>query len=308
MKRRTFIAGLGSAAAWPVVAPAQQPAVPVIGWLSAGSPSLGLEFQAAFLKGLSEAGYVEGPNVAIAYRWAEGHNDRLPALAADLVRRRVAAIRTIGIPPTAAAKAETATIPIVFSGGFDPVAVGFVASLARPGGNLTGVTSLAVELAPKRLELLHELVPTATSVALLVDPANPVSAETQWREFQQAARILGLEPHLLSASSERDIETVFTTVAQLRAGGLMSYGDNSLAVSSRLTGGFIGRILKMLWGGSGEHISIAALSDAMEPRHDETQNQDCERFQPMSRPAGYGRDIDRGDRRNSVIMQTFLRG
>ena len=283
MRRRTFIAGLGSAAAWPVVAPAQQPAVPVIGWLSAGSPSLGLEFQAAFLKGLSEAGYVEGRNVAIAYRWAEGHNDRLPALAADLVRRRVAAIRTIGIPPTAAAKAETATIPIVFSGGFDPVAVGFVASLARPGGNLTGVTSLAVELAPKRLELLHELVPTATSVALLVDPANPVSAETQWREFQQAARILGLEPHLLSASSERDIETVFTTVAQLRAGGLviantslfilraeqlgaltlrhavptiftsrefaaagglMSYGDNSLAVSSRLTGGFIGRILK----------------------------------------------------------------
>jgi putative tryptophan/tyrosine transport system substrate-binding protein len=283
MKRREFVAGFGSALAWPVTARAQQPAAPVIGFLGAGSPGLNSDPMRAFLKGLSETGYVEGRNVAIDYRWAEEHNDRLPALAADLVRRRVAAIRTIGIPPTAAAKAATATIPIVFSGGFDPVAVGFVASLARPGGNLTGVTSLAVELAPKRLELLHELVPTATSIALLVDPANPVSAETQWRGFQQAARILGLEPYLLNASSDGDFETVFANLARLRAGalvigntslfvlragqlgaltlrhamptiftshefaaagGLMSYGDNSLAVSSHLAGSYIGRILK----------------------------------------------------------------
>jgi putative tryptophan/tyrosine transport system substrate-binding protein len=282
VKRREFIAGLGGAAACPFVARAQQPALPVIGHLGAGSPRQYSDSMRAFLKGLSETGYVEGRNVAIDYRWAEEHNDRLPALAADLVGRRVAVIRAIGIPAIAAAKAATATIPIVFSGGFDPVAVGFVASLARPGGNLAGVTSLAIELAPKRLELLHELVPTATSIALLVDPANPVSAETQWRGFQKAARILGLEPHLLNASNERDFETVFATAAQLRAGGLviantslfvlragqlgaltlrhamptiftsrefaaagglMSYGDNSLAVLSRLVGSYIGRIL-----------------------------------------------------------------
>jgi putative ABC transport system substrate-binding protein len=283
MRRRTFIAGLG-AAAWPLAARAQQSGMPVVGFLAASSPDLYLDRMRAFRQGLSEEGYIEGRNVAIEYRWAEDHNDRLPALAADLVRSRVAAIFAFGIPPTAAAKAATATIPIVFTGGFDPVAVGFVASLARPGGNLTGVTSLGIELAPKRLELLHELVPTATSIALLVDPANPLSAETQWRGFQEAARILGLEPHLLSASSERDFETVFATVTQLRAGGLviantgllniraeqlgaltlrhavpaifqsrefaaagglMSYGDNSnLAVSSRLAGSYIGRILK----------------------------------------------------------------
>jgi putative tryptophan/tyrosine transport system substrate-binding protein len=289
MRRREFIGGLGSAVAvWPVEGRAQQPTMPVIGVLSSSrssaSPSgLRSDFTRAFLNGLSEAGYVEGRNVAIEYRSAEERNDRLPALAADLVRHRVAAIRTLGIPATAAAKAATATIPIVFTGGFDPVAVGFVASLARPGGNLTGVTSLSLELAPKRLELLHALVPTATSIALLVDPTNPASAETQWRGFQQAARILGLEPHLLNASSGRDLENVFATLTQPRAGGLviantslfltraeqlgaltlhhavptiftsrefaaaggmMSYGDNSLAVSSHLAGSYIGRVLK----------------------------------------------------------------
>ena len=221
MRRGQFIAGLGSAAACPLVARAQQRAMPVIGFLSASSPGLSSDRMPEFLEGLGETGYVEGRNVAIEYRWAEEHNDRLPALAADLVRSRVAVIIAFGIPPTAAGKAATASIPIVFTGGFDPVAVGFVASLARPGGNLTGVTSLAVELAPKRLELLHELVPTATSIALLVDSANPISAETQWSGFQQAARILGLEPHLLNASSERDFETVFATATQLQAGGLV---------------------------------------------------------------------------------------
>jgi putative ABC transport system substrate-binding protein len=283
MRRRTFIAGLGSAVAWPVVARAQQPGMPVIGWLGGTSPDLYLDSIRAFRQGLSEAGFMEGRNVAVEYRWAEEHNDRLPALAADLVRSRVAAIVAAGIPAVAAAKEATTTIPIVFTGGFDPVAVGFVASLARPGGNLTGVTSLALELVPKRLELLHKLMPTATSVALLVDPANPVSAETQWRLFQEAARILGLESHLLKASSERDFESAFATVAQLRAsglvianaglhitragqlgaltlryavptifqsrefaaaGGLMSYGDSDNIAGSRLAGSYVGRILK----------------------------------------------------------------
>jgi putative tryptophan/tyrosine transport system substrate-binding protein len=219
MKRRDFITGLVGAVAWPLAAGAQQPKVPVIGVLS--TLRSGSYVPPAFFQGLDQAGYVEGRNFVIEYRRAEEHNDRLPALAADLVRSRVAAIIAFGIPSTAAAKAATVTIPIVFTGGFDPVAVGFVASLARPGGNLTGVTSLALELVPKRLELLHQLVSTATSIALLVDPANPISAETQWRVFQKAARILGLEPHLLNASSERDFETVFAAVTQLRAGGLV---------------------------------------------------------------------------------------
>jgi putative tryptophan/tyrosine transport system substrate-binding protein len=283
MRRREFIAGLGSAVAWPLGARAQQGAMPVIGFLSSSSPGVATGSMRWFLEGLRDTGYVEGRNVAFEYRWAEEHNDRLPVLAADLVRSRVSAIFAGGVPSVAAAKAATATIPIVFTGGFDPVAVGFVASLARPGGNLTGVTSLTVELAPKRLELLHVLAPMATSIALLVDPANPVSAETQWKGFQDAARILGLEPHLINASSERDFENVFATVAQLRAGGLviantslflvraeqlgaltlrhavptifesgvfaaagglMSYGDNNFAVSSRLAGIYVGRILK----------------------------------------------------------------
>jgi putative ABC transport system substrate-binding protein len=238
----------------------------------------------AFRQGLSVEGFIEGRNVAIEYRWAERHNDRLPSLAADLVRSRVAAIFAFGILSTAAAKAATATIPIVFAGGFDPVALGFVASLARPGGNLTGVTTLANELAPKRLELLHEIMPTASSIALLVDPTNPVSAETQWRGFQEAARVLGLMPHLLNASSEGDFETAFATVTRLRigglviantalfiaraeqlgaltfrhaiptifqsrefamTGGLMAYGDNSNFVAlSRVAGSYVGQILK----------------------------------------------------------------
>jgi putative ABC transport system substrate-binding protein len=286
MRRREFIAGFGSAAAWPLAARAQQRAMPVVGYLNAiRSAALNSErLLIAFRQGLGEAGFVEGRNVAIEYRSAEEQNDRLPALAADLVRRRVAAIFAVGIPATAAAKAATSTIPIVFIGGFDPVAVGFTASLARPGGNLTGVTSLGVELAPKRLELLHELLPTTASIALLVDPANPVSADTQWRGMQAAAATLGLQPHILNASSEQDFENAFATLAQLRAGGLvisntglfntradqlgalalrhavptifqsrdfaaagglMSYGETSaLTISSHLAGSYVGRILK----------------------------------------------------------------
>ena len=176
---------------------------------------------AAFLKGLSETGYVDGRNVAIEYRWAEGRNDRLPAMAADLVHRQVAVIAATTTPAALAAKAATTTIPIVFETGGDPVKLGLVASLNRPGGNVTGVTQTNVEIAPKRLQLLHELLPTARVMALLVNPADPALAETYTKEVQAAARTLGLELHVLNASTERDFDGVFAKLIQLRAGGLV---------------------------------------------------------------------------------------
>jgi putative tryptophan/tyrosine transport system substrate-binding protein len=199
--------------------------MPVIGFLSSETPSGYAHRVAAFRQGLSEASYVEGRNVAIEYRWAEGHNDRLPALAADLVRRPVAVIAAAGTAAAVAAKAATTTIPIAFSMAVDPVAEGFVASLARPGGNLTGVTSLNVEVGPKRLELLHEVVPSATSMALLVNPTNPSLAEPFSRALQAAARALGLQLHVLHASSEREIEAAFETLVKMRAGGLVIMPD-----------------------------------------------------------------------------------
>ncbi len=287
MKRRDLISLLGGAAAAPLLRPlsvrAQQPALPVVGFLNSSSSGAFADRLRAFRRGLSETGYVEGRNVAVEYRWADEQNDRLPDLAADLVRREVAVIATAGgIPAARAAKAATTTIPIVFNIGADPVEVALVASLSRPGGNLTGVTTLAAELGPKRLELLHELIPTATVVALLVNPTSPVVAEILSKDLQGPARTLGLQVHVLHASTERDFDAVFATLAQLRvgalvigtdalfigrsqqlaalalrhavpaifqnrefaaSGGLMSYGG-STADNIRLMGVYIGRILK----------------------------------------------------------------
>jgi putative ABC transport system substrate-binding protein len=231
MRRRNFFALLGGAAAWPLAARAQQPPMPVVGFLNGASPEGYARYVAAFRQGLKETGYVEGQNVAIEYRWAQGQYDRLPALAADLVRRQVAVIAVGTIPAAPVAKAATATIPIVFTTGLDPVQEGLVASLNRPGGNLTGVTALAVEVGPKGLEVLHELVPTATAIAVLVNPTNP-SAEALSRDLQTAARALGLQLHVLHASTERDFDTVFATLLQLRAGGLVIGTDGFFITQS----------------------------------------------------------------------------
>ena len=283
MRRRDFIKILaGSVAAWPLAAHAQQPTMPVIGFMNAASAKGYARHLSAYLKGLGETGYVDGQNVAIEYRWAEGENDRLPAMAADLVHRQVAVIAATSAPAALAAKAATTTIPIVFETGGDPIKLGLVPSLNHPGGNVTGVTQTNVETVPKRLQLLHELVPTARVMALLVNPTDPALAETNTKDVQAAARALGLELHVLTASTERDLDGVFAKLIQLRAGGLvigsgafftsrseqlgaltvshavpaihdkrefavagglMSYGGN-IADSYRLAGVYTGRVLK----------------------------------------------------------------
>jgi ABC-type uncharacterized transport system substrate-binding protein len=229
MRRRDFIIFLaGAMAAWPLAARAQQKAMPVIGVLSTGSPSASSGPLEAFRQGLSEAGYVEGQNLAIEYRWAEGHYDRLPALAADLVGRKVDLIMASSPPSALAAKSATSTIPIVFRGGADPVGDGLVASLARPRGNLTGVSFVADELTAKRLELLSELVPQAGVIALLVNPNN-ASAERVIRDVQEAARTKGLQLHVLKAGSESEIDTAFASLVQLHAGALVVGADPFLS-------------------------------------------------------------------------------
>jgi putative tryptophan/tyrosine transport system substrate-binding protein len=226
IKRRDFITLLGGAAvAWPLAARAQQPPIQVIGFLSSETSGVYAHMADAFRQGLSEAGYVEGRNVVIEHRWAEGRNDRLPVLAADLVRREVALIIAAGTAATLAVKAATTTIPIVFSIATDPVAEGLVASLNRPGGNATGVTNLGTELVQKQVEKLHDMVPTARVMAILVNPSNPVIAEPATKDAHAAARRLGLQIHVIHASTERDVDTAFASLVQLGAGALVVSPD-----------------------------------------------------------------------------------
>jgi putative tryptophan/tyrosine transport system substrate-binding protein len=235
LKRRQFMTFLlGATAAWPLDARAQQPALPVVGFLNSRGPGENETILVAFRRGLQEAGYVEGQNVTIEYRWADNQYDRLPMLAADLVGRRVAVIVSNG-PPIKTVKAATSTIPIVFAVGFDPLTFGLVTSLSRPGGNLTGVSILDVEIGPKRLELLRELIPTATVVALLVNPTTP-AAEAIARDVQAAARLLGLQLHVLHAATDRDFNAVFAALTQLRADALIIGGDPFFTSRSRQLG------------------------------------------------------------------------
>jgi ABC-type uncharacterized transport system substrate-binding protein len=284
MRRRDFITALGGmgAASWPLAARGQQPAMPLIGFVSSRSLDGSARHAAAFTKGLSESGYVEGQNVFVEYHWLGGQNDRLPPLMADLARRRVAVIATAGDPPTLAAKAATETIPIAFGVSGDPVGHGLIASLARPGGNATGINFFTSEVLAKRLGLLHELVPKAVRVALLVNPTNTASAEPTLRNVPEAARAIGLQIRVLNASTSADVEAAFATIAidrldalfvapdgffnarrvqlatlashyripaayptreVVEIGGLMSYGTNLLDMYRQL-GVYTGRILK----------------------------------------------------------------
>ena len=242
MKRREFITLIGAATGtWRLTAGAQ-PAMPVIGFLNGAAADGYRPMVNAFRLGLQDLGFVDGQNVTIEYLWAEGHNEHLPAMAADLVRRQVAVIAATSTPAALAAKAATSTIPIVFETAADPVRLGLVASLNRPGGNLTGATQTNVEVAPKRLELLHEVLPTAHVMALLVNPSNPSVAEIATTEMQAAADTLGLELQVLKASNESDFDSMFATLTQLRAGGLiMTAGDPFFASRSRQLGGLAAR-------------------------------------------------------------------
>jgi putative ABC transport system substrate-binding protein len=227
MRRRQFITLLGGAVAgWPLAARAQLTAMPVIGYLNSESRETYREYLSAFHRGLNETGFIEGRNVLIEYRWADGHNDRLPAMAADLTRRRVTVIATNNTPSAVAAKAASQTIPTVFLTGSDPVLIGLVASLNRPTGTLTGVAVLNTGLVAKRLQLLHELAPTSASVGLLVNSTNPVFAEAEIREIQAGARVLGLGLLVLNASSQREIEAAFTTLVEQRVGALVVSADS----------------------------------------------------------------------------------
>jgi putative ABC transport system substrate-binding protein len=283
IKRRDFILLGGAAAAWPMAARGQQPAMPVVGFFSAQSPDGFTEQLRSFRQGLKEAGYAEGENVAVEYRWAENRMDRLPALVAELVRRRVAVIAASGGPPAVlAAKAATTTIPVVFITGDDPVRLGFVTSFARPDGNLTGISFFNAELAAKRLELLREMVPSAARVAVLVDPAIDAVAEATLRDVDAGARAMGLQIQVLNASTSREISAAFASFVRVRpdalfvgpgafllsrrvqlahlatlhkipatyaereyaeVGGLMSYGA-SITDAYRQVGAYTGRVLK----------------------------------------------------------------
>jgi putative tryptophan/tyrosine transport system substrate-binding protein len=234
VRRRDFISLLGGAGAWPVAARAQQATkLPVIGFLNGGSPEgYYATMVAAFRQGLNEAGYVEGQNVAIEFRWAEGRNDRLPPLAADLVNRQVAVIAATSMPAALAAKAATTTIPIVFEGGADPVEFGLVDSLNRPGGNVTGVTNFSSSTAAKIFELLHELIPNSAMIAVLVNPTSPSLSLSTAKEAEAARRALGRQIQILNASTADEIDVAFATLAQLRAGALLISPDSFFASRS----------------------------------------------------------------------------
>jgi ABC-type uncharacterized transport system substrate-binding protein len=282
VRRRTFISLLGGAAAWPLAAHAQQP-MPVVGFLSARSPPEAAGVLGAFRQGLGEAGYFEGKNVTIEYRWAEGQYDRLPELAAELVRRQVAVIAaTGGEPSPLAAKAATATIPIVFTIGGDPVETGLVTSLNRPGGNLTGTTIMAVEMGPKRLELIRELVPMASPFTLLINPSFPTGL-SEARGVQDAARSLGLWVNVLSADTEAEIETAFTKVLQQRVGALMVGTDPFLL---------------------GQRDQLAALA----ARHAIPTMYFLREFVQAGGLLSYGPDIRRGYRQAGVYTGYILNG
>jgi len=226
MNRRAFVAGVGTAATtWPLAARAQRPPTPVIGFVSGGSTDASAGYVATFRKGLSATGYVEGQNVTVEYHWLDGQYDRLPALMADLVRRRVAVIVVIGGELAIAAKAATATIPIVFGHGEDPVKLGLVASLARPGGNATGVNFFSQEVVAKRLALLHALVPKAVRISVLVNPSNTSPTQSTLRDVQEAARTIGLQIQILNASTSREIDAAFDTLARQRPDALFVAPD-----------------------------------------------------------------------------------
>jgi len=244
MRRRDFITLVGGATTWPFAARAQRPTTPVVGFVNAAAQQDYKRQLAAFLKGLAESGYVEGRNVAIEYRWAEGRIDRLPTMMADLIRRQVAGIAATSTPAAIAAKVATATIPIVFETGADPVQLGLVSNLSRPGGNLTGVTQTSVETMPKRLQVLHELVPAARVMALLVNPADANLSDAYIREAQVAARVLGVELHIVKASSETEFDGAFAKVKELRTEGLV------------ISGG-------ALFTGSGERLAALTLRPAV---------------------------------------------
>jgi putative ABC transport system substrate-binding protein len=227
VKRREIITLLGGAAVWPLAARAQQPAsLPIIGFTGGDSPESWVVILRAFRLGLKATGFIEGQNVAIEYRWTEGHNDKLPALTADLVSRQVAVIVASTTPSVLVAKAATKTIPIVFFTAGDPIDLGLVTSLRRPDSNLTGATTLTLEVMPKWLQFLHEMVPNATSLALLINPTSPNLAETQSRELQTAARARSLPLHVLRASTDAEFDAVFESITRLRAGGLVISADS----------------------------------------------------------------------------------
>ena len=223
MKRRNFLAGLVGIA-WPLTALAQQPAMPVVGFLNSASPQPFENYVAGFRAGLKETGYVDGQNVAIEFRWAEGHYDRLPGMAADLVRKVAVLVATGGSPAVLAAKAATTTVPIVFTIGGDPVRLGIVTSLSRPGGNMTGVDMFVNQMETKRLGLLRALVPKADLIAILLNPKNPIATD-QMKEVQEVARATGQQIQILPASSESEINAAFTTVVQLHAAAMLVCGD-----------------------------------------------------------------------------------